>query len=111
MNVSLTGNGLELTEALRNYVEERFSKLERHSDNITKVHIVLSTENKRQTAEVSLHIAKAKDIHAESVSEDMYASIDDLANKVERLLVKQKEKALDAKRQPGAAPTPEVDAE
>lgn len=98
MNVNLTGHGIELTEGLRNRVEEKFSKLDRHSDNITAAHVVLSVEGKRQTVEITLQIAKAKDLHAASTGDDMYAMIDDLAKKIERMLVRQKDKALDSER-------------
>lgn len=101
MNVNLTGNGLELTDGLRNRVGEKFSKLERYSDHITGAHVVLSIKDKRQIAEITLKIAKGKDLHAEATSEDMYLSIDELAGKIERQLVKQKDKAITNERKPG----------
>lgn len=101
MNINLTGHGIDLTNALREHVKEKFSKIERHSSHITKMHVVLSTENKRQTAEVTLHIPNGKDVHASTTTEDLYASINDLAAKVERILRKSKEKALDAHRRSG----------
>ncbi len=102
MNINLTGQGgLEITDAIREYVKEKFSKLERHSHSITQGHIVLSTENKRQTAEITLNIAHAKDLHASATTDDLYASINELADKVERTLRKQKEKGIDASRKAG----------
>lgn len=110
MNISLTGHGIELTEALRNFTEEQFAKLERHSDKITKIHVVLSTENKRQKAEANLHIARAKDIHGVSTTDDMYKSIDELVEKIERQLIKQKEKILTAKKQVSYVPLEDAEA-
>lgn len=101
MNVNLTGNGLELTDGLRSRVEEKFSKLERYSDHIIGAHVVLSIKDKSQTAEITLKIAKGKDLHAEATTEDMYLSIDELAGKIERQLVKQKDKAITNERKPG----------
>ena len=101
MNVNLTGQGLELTDGLRSRVEEKFSKLERFSDHITGAHVILSLKDKQQTAEITLNIAKGKDLHAEATSEDMYQSIDELAGKIERQLLKQKEKAMTAERKQG----------
>lgn len=101
MNVNLTGHGLELTDGLRSRVNEKFSRLDRYSDQITAAHVVLTIKDKRQIAEITLKIAKGKDLHAESTTEDMYLSIDDLAGKIERQLVKQREKVITSERKQG----------
>ena len=75
MQISLSGHHVDITEALRGYVDNKFERLERHFDNVTNVHIVLSVEKLRQKAEATLHVNGA-DIHAECTEERMYAAID-----------------------------------
>ncbi|MDR5905508.1 MULTISPECIES: ribosome hibernation-promoting factor, HPF/YfiA family [Halomonadaceae] len=92
MQVNITGHHVELTESLRDYVDEKLARLERHYDNITTVQVTLSIEKERQHAACTLHAAGA-DIHADAQDVDMYAAIDALADKLDRQLVKHKEKA------------------
>lgn len=92
MQVNVTGHHVELTESLRDYVHEKLARLERHYDNITTVQVTLSIEKERQQAACTLHAAGA-DIHADAQDVDMYAAIDALADKLDRQLVKHKEKA------------------
>jgi putative sigma-54 modulation protein len=92
MQVNITGHHVELTDALRDYVNDKLSRVERHYDNITNVQVTLSIEKERQLAACTLHAAGA-DLHAEAMDNDMYAAIDALADKIDRQLVKHKEKA------------------
>ncbi|WP_043526853.1 ribosome hibernation-promoting factor, HPF/YfiA family [Litchfieldella xinjiangensis] len=92
MQVNITGHHVELTDSLRNYVNEKLTRLERHYDNITTVQVTLSIEKERQQAACTLHVAGA-DLHAVAQDVDMYAAIDALADKLDRQLVKHKEKA------------------
>ncbi|OOV86480.1 ribosome hibernation promoting factor [Oceanospirillum linum] len=92
MQLNITGQHLELTEALQEYVSTKFERLERHVDNITNVQVVLKLEKERQIAEATLHVAGA-DLHANAEADDMYASIDMLTDKIDRQLIKHKEKA------------------
>ena len=92
MQLNITGQHLELTEALQEYVSTKFERLERHVDNITNVQVVLKLEKERQIAEATLHVAGA-DLHATAEADDMYASIDMLTDKIDRQLIKHKEKA------------------
>ena len=94
MQINLTGQHLELTDPLRAYVEEKFQRLERHFDNVIDVHVVLSVEKLRQKAEASLLLG-GNQLHAEAVTEDMYAAIDGLVDKLDRQVVKHKEKVKD----------------
>jgi putative sigma-54 modulation protein len=93
MQVNITGHHVELTDPLRDYVQEKLARLERHYDNITNVHVTLSVEKERQQAGCTLHAAGA-DLHAEATDNDMYAAIDALTDKLDRQLVKHKEKTL-----------------
>lgn len=101
MNLNLTGQGLELTDGLRSRVEDKFERLERYGDKITSAHVTLSIKDKKQIAEVTISIAKAKDLHAEAVTEDMYLSIDEIAEKIERQIIKQRDKVIASERKPG----------
>lgn len=91
MQINLTGHHVEITEALREYVDTKFAKLERHFDHITNVHVILNVEKLRQKAEATVHLSGAE-VFATSEHEDMYAAIDGLIDKLDRQVVKHKEK-------------------
>ncbi|MBT3196408.1 MAG: ribosome hibernation promoting factor [Gammaproteobacteria bacterium] len=91
MQLNITGHHVEVTPPLNEYVTGKVSKLERHFDNVTNVHVVLSVEKLRQKAEATLHVSGA-DIFAECTDEDMYAAIDGLIDKLDRQVLKHKEK-------------------
>ncbi len=91
MQINITGHQLEVTPALRAFTEEKFDKLERHFDHITSINVVFSVEKLRQIAEATVHIAKGE-LHASSESEDLYVAIDALVDKLDRQLIKHKEK-------------------
>ena len=71
--------------------EENFKKLERHYDRILSIHVVFHVEKLNQIAEATVHVTK-DEIHAHASAENMYTSIDDLVNKLDRQLIKHKEK-------------------
>lgn len=91
MQLNLSGHHIEITDSMRNYVEEKLAKLERHFDHVTNVQVILSVEKQRQKAEASVHLA-GNDVFAESTNEDMYAAIDALIDKLDRQVLKHKEK-------------------
>jgi putative sigma-54 modulation protein len=91
MQLNLTGHHVEITDPLRSYVNEKMDKLERHFDHVTNVHVVLSVEKLRQKAEADVHVSGAE-LFAEATSEDMYAAIDSLIDKLDRQIIKHKEK-------------------
>ncbi len=92
MQINITGHHIEITAALRDYVTAKFQKVSRHFGNITNVHVILSVDKKfQQKAEAKVNLAKAE-IHATSESEDMYAAIDLLMDKLDRQVIKHKEK-------------------
>lgn len=97
MNVSLTGQHIELTEPLRNYVHEKVNKLERHFDNVIDIHVILNVEKLRQQAEAIIDLTGTR-IHAEAEAPDMYAAIDALVSKLDRQVLKHKEKLKDHHR-------------
>lgn len=99
MQVNISGHHLEVTDALRDYVTEKFSRLERHFDRIISVQVILQVEKLKQKIEASLHVA-GHDVVANAEHEDMYAAIDSVIDKLDRQLIKHKEKQLE--RQQGA---------
>jgi putative sigma-54 modulation protein len=94
MQLNISGHHVEVSEALRAYATEKLAKLERHYDHITNVHVVLSVEKMRQRAEATVHVSGAE-LFADADSEDMYAAIDMLADKLDRQLIKHKEKVVE----------------
>ena len=91
MQLNITGHHVEVTPALNEFVTTKMEKLERHFDNVTNVHVVLGVEKLRQKAEATLHVSGA-DLFAECTNEDMYAAIDGLIDKLDRQVIKHKEK-------------------
>lgn len=100
MQVNISGQQLVVTDALRDYVNEKLTRLERHFDKITNVQVIMSIDKLKQKIEATLHIAGGE-VVANAEHEDMYAAIDLLADKLDRQLIKYKEKQLD--RLQGAA--------
>ena len=97
MQINVSGHHLEVTLALREYVTTKFSKLQRHFDHITNTDVTLSVEKLIHKAEASVHVAGA-DLFAACESEDMYAAIDLLIDKLDRQLIKHKEKTSGRKQ-------------
>lgn len=91
MQINLTGHHVEVTDALHDYVHTKFAKLERHFEHINNVHVVLNVEKLNQIAEATVHL-NGGEVHAASQNQDMYAAIDLLIDKLDRQVIKHKEK-------------------
>ena len=91
MKIIFKGKHIEVTDAMRNYIEKRLSKIERHFDHILEVIVTLSVEKNRQIVEATLQASRAL-IRAEEETDDMYASIDKVVDKLERQIQKYKKK-------------------
>ncbi len=91
MQVSITGHHIEVTGAMKQHVEEKISKLKRHFDNVTDVHVILTVEKLEQKAEATVQISGAK-LFADDTQEDMYNAIDNMVDKLDRQIIKHKEK-------------------
>ena len=91
MQINLTGHHVEITDSLRNYVDTKFSKLEPHFDHISNVHVILNVEKLNQKAEATVHLSGAE-VFASSEDSDMYAAIDSMVDKLDRQVIKHKEK-------------------
>jgi len=101
MQLNITGHHVDITDSLRNYIEEKMQRLERHFDHVTNVHVILSIEKVRRKAEATLHINGAN-LFAEATDEDMYAAIDAMIDKLDRQILKHKEKLTDHHRSEAA---------
>jgi putative sigma-54 modulation protein len=93
MQLNISGHHVELTEALKEYVNEKFQRLERHFDQISNTHVTLQVEKLRQIAEATVNISGGE-LHAKAETEDMYAAIDALVDKLDRQILKHKEKQV-----------------
>lgn len=91
MQIMISGHHLEVTDALKDYVNTKLERLSNHHDRITNTHVTLSVDKLIQKAEASVHVS-GKDLFADATSEDLYAAIDLLADKLDRQLIKHKEK-------------------
>ena len=97
MNLSVSGHHLEVTPALRTYVESKIARVKRHFDHVIDAHVILTADKLRQKAEVTLHVP-GKELHCESEDGDLYAAIDTLADKLDRQVLRFKDKMSTEKR-------------
>jgi putative sigma-54 modulation protein len=91
MNLHMTGHHLEITPSMRDYVSSKMTRINRHFDHVIDVNMILTVEKLRQRIEANVHLS-GKDIFVESADTDMYAAIDLLVDKLDRQIVKHKEK-------------------
>ncbi len=94
MNLNISGHHLEVTPAIREYVSSKIERTTRHFDSIIDVAVILSVDKLEHKAEATIHVV-GKDLHVESVDADMYAAIDSLVDKLDRQIIKYKEKQAD----------------
>ncbi len=96
MNLTISGHHLEITPAIRSHVESKLDRMKRNFEGVIDITVLLAVDNisdkeKRQRAEIRMNLS-GKTLHAESTGQDIYAAIDTLMDKVDRQLVKAKEK-------------------
>jgi putative sigma-54 modulation protein len=96
MNLNVSGHHLEVTPALRSYVQAKLARVTRHFDHVIDAHVILTANKVKQKAEVTLHVP-GKELHCASEEGDLYAAIDTLADKLDRQVLRYKDK-LHAKR-------------
>ena len=104
MNLQLTGHQLTITPAIRTYVTSKLERITRHFDHVIDVSVIMSVSKLEQKVEANVHVPGG-DIFCESCEPDLYAAIDNLVDKLDRQIIKHKDKAFahprDAlKRQP-----------
>jgi putative sigma-54 modulation protein len=96
MNLTISGHHLEVTPALRSYVTSKLDRIKRHFDQVVDVKVLLTLENMkekelRQKAECNIHI-KGIELYAESAHADLYAAVDELVDKLDRQVVRHKDR-------------------
>ena len=99
MNLTISGQHLEVTPAMRSYVTTKLDRVIRHFDQVVDVKVRLTVDNqkekqRRQRAECNIHV-KGNDLFAESAHEDLYAAVDDLVDKLDRQVGKHKTRLQD----------------
>ena len=94
MNLQITGHHVEITPAIREYVVSKLDRINRHFENVIDVNVILTVQKLDQKIEANVHLS-GKDIHVECHDADMYAAIDALADKLDRQVMKYKEKQAD----------------
>ena len=96
MNLTISGHHLDVTPALRSYVTSKLDRITRHFDQVVDVKVLLTVENLkekqgRKRAECNVHV-KGSDMFAESSHADMYAAVDELVDKLDRQVVRHKDR-------------------
>jgi len=107
MNIQITGHHVEVTAAIRDYVNGKLDRVTRHFDHVIDINVILSIDKLKQKVEATVHV-RGKDIFAESEDQNMYAAIDSLVDKLDRAVIRHKEKQQDRRN---ATPAPAADAD
>ncbi|MGZ5037763.1 MAG: ribosome hibernation-promoting factor, HPF/YfiA family [Usitatibacter sp.] len=108
MNLQLTGQHVEITPAIRNYVLAKLERINRHFDHVIDVNVVMTIEKLDQKIEANVHLS-GKDIHVEANDADMYAAIDNLTDRLDRQILKHKERFQVHKHDSGIKRIPQGD--
>lgn len=93
MNLHLTGHQLPITPAIREYLAGKLERITHHFDNVIDVNVIMSVDKLQQKIEATVHV-RGRDIFCEASAQDMYAAIDGLIDKLDRAIIKHKEKTL-----------------
>ena len=107
MNLHLTGHHVEITPAIRDYVTAKLERINRHFDHVIDVNVVMTVEKLDQRIEANVHLS-GKDIHVQSNDGDMYAAIDSLIDKLDRQVIRHKEKFQVARHAAGIKRIPQA---
>ena len=94
MQLNLSGHHLEISPSTRQYVSNKFKRIERHFSRVTQIHCVLSAEKSQYKAEATVHLSKGR-LYAEAVRHDLKAALDELTDKLDRQVRRHKEKLHD----------------
>lgn len=94
MQLEISGHHIDVTDALKDYVQSKMARIERHFDNVIDAEVVLEVAKAGHSAEVTMKLS-GKRLHAEATASDMYAAIDSMVDKLDRQTCRYKEKARD----------------
>ncbi len=98
MQIDVTGKHIEITSAIHSYVVKKLQRLERHFDHVTHGHVILEMENGLSHVSATVHTNGAQ-LFATAHHDDMYTAADHLAHKLDRQILKHKEKLTDHSRE------------
>ena len=104
MDVKVSGRHAEVTESLKQYAVEKISRLKKHFDSLRQAQVVLDVDDDRRIVEVVLPLVKHKVLTAKAEDKDMYAAIDLVVDKLDRQLVRFKERLSDHRTHGGVKP-------
>ncbi|OUT97902.1 MAG: ribosomal subunit interface protein [Betaproteobacteria bacterium TMED41] len=90
MNIQITGHKISITPSIREYILQKFAKIQRHYSQVIDAHVVLEVNKLINKIEITTHLPK-KDLHIEVEHSDMYAAIDIIADKMDRQIIRYKE--------------------
>jgi putative sigma-54 modulation protein len=107
MNLHLTGHHVEITPAIRDYVTSKLARINRHFESVIDVNVIMTVEKLDQKIEASVHLS-GKDIHVQSNDADMYAAIDSLIDKLDRQVIRHKERFQVNRNAPGIKRIPQA---
>ena len=93
MNLNLTGHQLPITPAIRQYLSSKLERITHHFDHVIDVNVIMSVDKLQQKVEATVHV-RGRDIFCEATAHDMYAAIDGLVDKLDRTILRHKEKTL-----------------
>jgi len=99
MNLQLSGHHVEITPSIREYVVSKLDRINRHFEQVIDVNVILSVQKLDQMIEATVHVS-GRDIHVECHDADMYAAIDGLVDKLDRQIIKHKEKFQEGRHAP-----------
>ncbi len=97
MRISITARHFDLTDGLREHTEERLNRLAKYGVSLLEAHAVLAVEKYRHRADITLH-GNGFNLNGVSVSDDMYTSVDQVAQKLEAQVRRQKDKMSSRKQ-------------
>jgi putative sigma-54 modulation protein len=100
MRINVTGHHVNLTAALKTYLEDKLKRVARHFDELVDTHVILGMEKQLCKAEATIHVS-GNSLYAEASHEDMYAAIDGLVDKLDRQVKKHKERVTDHHQREG----------
>ena len=101
MNLHITGHHVQVTASIRDYVSAKMERVTKHFDHVIDVNVIMSVAKLQHKIEATVHV-RGRDIFCESTEEDMYVAIDALIDKLDRAIIKHKEKNLEHRH--GEAP-------
>ncbi|MBK4733852.1 ribosome hibernation-promoting factor, HPF/YfiA family [Noviherbaspirillum pedocola] len=99
MNLTISGHHVEVTPAIREYLQSKLARVKRHFDHVIDIAVILAVDKlpekeRRQRAEITVRL-RGKDVHVESIAHDLYAAIDNLMDKLDRQVLKYKTRLQD----------------